>query len=636
MGDFRFAVRMLRKSPAFLITAVLSLALGIGATTTVFSAFRAVFLRPLPYAAPERLVEITKPRAEGGSVSVTVADAGFWREFSRSFESLGTYGFYRPLTMTGGSEPVNGIARMVQKDLFPTLGSKPAVGRVFVAGDFEEGNPRAVLLSYRIWREEFGGDPGIVGRRVMLDNDSYNVIGVMPYEFQFPSSFFNMWIPDREKASDPENRVNVIARLKKGVTLQAAQAEMNRMLPALVQSYPEARRHIRVELAPLDQRDSKTWSAFVMLCGAVGLLVLIACLNVANLVIARSAAREVEFAVRSALGASRQRLVRQVLAESFVVAAAGGAIGLALAWAGNRALLAALPAHYRIGRLDETRLDLMVLAFALAVTMGTAVLFGLGPAVVLSRCRLRASRFQWRGGLVVAEVALSLALLIGAGLLIRSFVTLAAVDPGFRPDHVLSAMVPAGTQFSRDKPTLVRRLTMILERSGQLPGVTAAGLATAIPFGQINVSITFALPDHPGEEIGINYRAVSADYFRTMGVPLRLGRMFTERDDAAGPKVAMVNEACARKYFPGKNPIGQLLAGARHVTIVGVIADMHRRTPAAAPEPELYEPYTQYLGPAPGATILMRTHGDPAGLAAAFRKAVHTLYPDQPVADVAT
>lgn len=637
MGDFRFAVRMLRKSPAFFATAVLSLAMGIGATTTVFSAFRAVFLRPLPYANPGRLVEITKPRLEGGSVYPTAADVAFWREFCKSLEGIGTYGFYRPLTMTGGSEPVNGIARMVQSDLFPTLGSRPAVGRVFTAADFDDRNPRTVLLSYRIWQEEFAGDPGVVGRRVMLDYDSYTVAGVMPPEFQFPTSYFNMWIPDREKvAGGAEVKVNAIARLKPGVTLQAAQAEINRITPALLQQYPEARRHVRVELAPLEQHDAKTFTAFVMLCGAVGLLVLIACLNVANLVIARSVSREVEFAVRSALGASRKRLVRQVMAESCVLAAAGGAIGLVLAWAGNRVLLAALPSHYRIGRLDETRMDLMVLGFALAVTMATAVLFGLGPAVVLSRCRLRASRFQWRGGLVVAEVALSLTLLIGAGLLIRSFVTLAKVDPGFRPDHVLSAMVPASTQLSKDKAKLVQRLTEILEHSRQLPGVTAAGLATAIPLGQINVSLTFALPEHPGEEFGINFRAVSADYFAVMGVPLQLGRMFTTRDDASGPKVAMVNEAFARKYFPGRNPVGQLLAGAREVTIVGMVADMHRRTPDDRTEPELYEPYLQYLGPAPGATILLRTRADPASLASSFRKAVHSLYPDQPVTDVAT
>ena len=636
MGDFRFAIRMLSKSPAFFATAVLSLALGIGATTTVFSAFRAVFLRPLPYANPERLVEITKPRLEGGSVYPTAADVAFWREFGKSFESIGTYGFYRPRTMTGGSEPVNGIASMVHRDLFPTLGAKPALGRVFTAADFDDANPRAVLLSYKIWQEEFGGDPAAVGRRVMLDNESYQIAGVMPREFQFPTSFFNMWIPDREKMAPADTKVSVIARLKPGVTLQAAQAEINRMTPALLQQYPEARRRIRVELLPFERRDAKTYAAFAMLCGAVGLLVLIACLNVANLVIARSVAREVEFAVRSALGASRKRLMRQILVESLVVAAAGGAVGLMLAWTGNQALLAALPAHYRIGRLDETRLDLVVLGFALTVTLGTAVLFGLGPAVVLSRCRLRASRFQWRGGLVIAEVALSLTLLIGAGLLIRSFVTLARVDPGFRADHVLSAVVPASTQLAKDKPKLVQRLTEILERSQQLPGVSAAGLATAIPLGQINVSITFALPEHPGEEFPINFRAVSADYFAVMGVPLRLGRMFTARDDAAGPKVAMVNEAFARKYFPGRNPVGQLLAGAREVTIVGVVADMHRRAATDTPEPELYDPYLQYLGPAPGATIVLRTHADPAGLATAFRNTVHALYPDQPVTDVAT
>jgi len=636
MGDFRFAARVLTRSPGFLLTAVLSLALGIGATTTVFSAFRAVFLRPLPYAEPERLVEIVKQRAEGGSTFATVADVSFWREFSRSFERIGTYGFYRPLTLTGGAEPVNGIARMIQKDLFPALGAQPILGRVFTPADFENANPRAVLLSYRIWREQFAGDPAVIGRRVMLDNDSYNVVGVMPSEFQFPTSFFNMWIADRDDAANPTNRVNAIARLKPGVSIQSAQAEMNRILPSLLQSYPEARRKIRIELVPLAQRDTKTYAAFMMLCGAVGMLVLLSCLNVANLVIARSAAREVEFAVRSALGASRQRLMRQIMSESLLMAAGGGALGIALAWAGNRALLAWLPAHYRIGRLDETRMDIMVLAFALLLTLGTALLFGIGPAVVLSRCKLKASHLRWRGGLIVAEVALSLTLLIGAGLLIRSFVTLAQVDPGFRPDHVLSVMVPASTQISKDKPKLVRRLTEILERARQLPGVDTAGLATAIPMGQINVSITFAMPERPKEEIGINFRAVSADYFRAMGTPLKLGRMFTLRDSAGTDSVAIVNEAFARKYYPGRNPVGQLLVGARATTIVGVVGDMHGKDLKTASDPELYEPYVQYLGPAPGATIVLRTKSDPATMAASFRNAVHSLYPDQPVTDVTT
>jgi predicted permease len=647
LSDIRFALRLLRKSPSFLVTATLSLALGIGATTTVFSAFRAVFLRPLPYADPERLVEIVKPVPEGRTVYPTAADLGFLRQFSQSFESLGSFGFFRAVTLSGGLEPANGTARIVEPDLFPTLGARPLLGRVFTAGDFEDGNPRAVLLSYKLWQQQFNGDRGVAGRQVMLDNDSYSVIGVMQEEFQFPTSFFNMWIADREKVTDPlKTQRNLIGRLKPGVTVQQAQAELERMLPSLALSYPEARRHFRIRLDALSERDVRKYrAAFLMLCGAVGLLVLIACLNVANLVIARSVAREGEFAVRSALGAGRTRLMRQVMVESFVLAAAGGLLGVGLAYAGNRALLAWFPAHYQIARLDQARVDLTVLAFALGLTTCTAVVFGMWPALVLSRFSMReqgrtatqsARRIRWRGGLVVAEVALSLTLLIGAGLLIRSFVTLAHVDPGFRPDHVLTAMIPASAEVSKDKPKLVRRMTDILAVSQSLPGVRAAGIATAIPMGTVNVSITFSLPGHPGEEIGITYRAVSADYFRAMGMTLRLGRLFSAQDDGAGPPVAVVNEAFARKYWPGQMPVGQKLTGGRDLTVVGVVADTHSHLLSGPAEPELFCPYLQYLGPAPGAMVVLRTQGEPAAMASALRQAVHRVYPDQPVADVAT
>jgi putative ABC transport system permease protein len=468
----------------------------------------------------------------------------------------------------------------------------------------------------------------------------------MPREFQFPTSFFNMWIADREKVTDPlKTQRNIIGRLKPGVTMQAAQAELNRMLPSLALSYPEARRNFRIRLESLSERDVQKYrAAFLMLCGAVGLLVLIACLNVANLVIARSVAREGEFAVRSALGAGRKRLMRQVMVESLVLAALGGLMGVLFAYAGNRALLAWLPAH-QMGRVEEARVDPMVLAFALGLTMCTALLFGTGPAILLSRFSMRelgrtvtqsAGRIRWRSGLVVAEIAMSLMLLIGAGLLIRSFLTLANVDPGFRPDHVLTMMTPASAQMSRDKPQLVRRITGILNASQRLPGVTAAGIATAIPMGTVNVSITFSFPDRPNQEIGITYRAVSSDYFRAMGMTLRLGRWFGTGDDGAGAPVGIVNEAFARKYFPGKNPIGQSLAGGREIRVVGVVADTHSHLLSGAAEPELFCPYLQYLGPAPGAMVVVRTQGDPPGMAAALRRAIHESYPDQPVTEVTT
>ncbi len=644
-GSIEYSLRHLRKHPGFLVTAVLSLALGIGATTTVFSAFRAVFLRPPPYAEPDRLVYLTKPSAQGGTVSATIADANFLRESSHSFSAVGITGGFRSPTMTGGLEPVSAVVRVVQPDLFSILGATPVAGRIFAPRDAQDGNPKVVVLSYPMWQEQFHGDPTIINHQVMLDGESYTVIGVMPDEFQFPSRFFNMWIPDRDLHPPPTNRVEILARLRPGVSIESAQAELDRMTPALLLQYPEARRHFTLHLAPIVARTGKTYDAFLILCGAVGLLVLIACLNVANLVIARSVSREGEFAVRSALGASRGRLMVQVFGESLVLAVVGGSAGLILGWLGNRALVAWLPAQYSIEKLHGTRVDATVLLLCLGVTMLTALLCGLGPALLLSRCELRelgraathgVSRIRWRAGLVVAELSLSVALLVGSGLLIRSFLAMANTDPGFRPDHLLSATVPASPLVSKDKAKLTQRLTEILDGARQIPGVESAGLATAIPMGHINVSLAFILPDRPSEEIGINYRAVSWDYLATMGVPLKIGRMFTAQDNAGSPRVIIGNETFAKKYFPGKNPVGQKFLDQYGSTVVGIVGDFHGKSGGPPTEPELYGVYSQYLGPAPGATILMRTSSDPASIVATFRKTVHSLYPDQPVTDVAS
>jgi putative ABC transport system permease protein len=646
LNDLRFAIRVLSKSPAFLITAILSLALGIGATTVVFSAFRAVFLRPLPFADPDRLVEIAKVPLDRGGANTTITDVQFWRQFSQSFESFGTYAFYRAMTLTGSGEPASIVARAVESDLFGTLQARPLLGRVFVPGDFENTSPRGLLLTWRLWQSQFNADRGVIGRQVMLDGESYTTIGVLPRDFQFLTSLANVLVADRGITDPRTTARGVIARLKPGVPREAALAELERMRPALAQSYPESQRTFRFRVDPLGQNETERYrTAFMTLCAAVGLLALIACLNVANLIIARSVSRESEFAVRSALGAARTRLMRQVFIESLSLAAAGGVFGIALAWLGNRALVAILPAQYQLGRLGGTRIDLEVLWFALALTTSTALLFGTGPAFIMSRFSLRemgrtitqsAGRTRWRGALVAAEVALSLTLLIGAGLLMRSFVTLAGVDPGFRPDHVLTAMVPVSAQVLKDKPKMIRRLSDIVDRAQALPGATAAGISTAIPMGTVNVTVRMELPGHKGEEIGVNYKAVSPGYFNAMGIPLRLGRLFTPRDNGSGPAVAIVNEAFARKYSQGEDPIGQKLGSQGDTTMIGVVADQRQRALDKPAEPEVYEPYQQYLGPALGAMLVLRTHGDPLKMAAPLRQAVHQAYPDQPISELVT
>lgn len=647
LNDLRFAVRVLSKSPAFLITAILSLALGIGATTVVFSAFRAVFLRPLPCAEPDHLVEIAKIPLDRGSANTTVTDVQFWRQFSQSFESFGTYAFYRAMTLTGSGEPASIVARAVESDLFGTL--QAATATVSRSGADREvwyfRNRRGHCLAVCSCRP-LNADRGVIGRQVMLDNESYTIIGVMPRDFQFLTSLANVLIADCGITDPRTTARGVIGRLKHGVSRQAALVELERMRPALAQSYPESQRRFRFRVDPIGQRETERCrAAFTTLCAAVGLLALIACLNVANLIIARSVSRESEFAVRSAIGAGRTRLIRQVLIESLSLAAVGGAVGIALAWIGNRALVAILPAQYQAGRPGGTRIDPAVLWFALALTTSTAVLFGTGPAFIMSRFSLRemgrtitqsAGRTRWRGALVAAEVALSLTLLIGAGLLMRSFVVLAGVDPGFRADHVLTAMIPVSAQVLKDKPKMIRRLSDIVERAEALPGVTAAGISTAIPMGTVNVTVLMEVPGHKGEEIGVNYKAVSPGYFNAMGIPLRLGRLLTPRDNGSGPAVAIVNEAFARKYFAGENPIGQKLGSRGDTTVIGVVADQHQRALDKAAEPEVYEPYQQYLGPALGAMLVLRTQGNPVKMAGPLREAVHRAYPDQPISELAT
>ena len=644
LNDLRFAVRVFSKSPAFLITAVLSLALGIGATTVVFSAFRAVFLPPLPFEDSDRLVEVSKLTLDGRGASTTKTDVQFWRQFSLSFESFGTFAFYHTMTLSAGGEPASIVARVIESDLFNTLRARPLLGRVFMSGDFENSSPHGLLLTWKIWQSQFNGDTGVIGRQVMLDNSAYTIIGVMPREFHFPSATTNVLIADRGITDPRTTARGVVGRLKHGVSVDVALSELEKLRPALAQHYPEAQRNFQFRLNRLGQADTQRYrTAFLTLSVAVGLLALIACLNVANLMVSRSLSRESEFAIRSALGAARGRLMHQVFVESLTLAAAGGALGVTFAWIGNRMLAAMLPGQYQIARLGESRIDIYVLGFVLVLTATTAVIFGTGPALILSRFRLRemdrtmtlsARRTRWRGALAAAEVALSLTLLIGAGLLMRSFVALAGVNPGFRSDHVLTAMIPVSNQLSKDKPRLIRRLSNIIDQVKTLPGVTAAGISTAIPMGTVRVSLLIQVPGHVSGEVGVHYRAVSPDYFKALGIPLRLGRLFTDHDEGSG--AVIVNEAFARKYWPSQNPIGQKLGAGSGMTVVGVVADQHQRTLDRPAEPEFYGHYQEYLGPALGTTLVLRTQQEPTGMAASLRETIHRASPDQPISELKT
>lgn len=654
--DLRYAFRILRKSPVFLAAAVLSIALGIGASTTIFSAFQAVFLGPSPYRDAEQLVEITKISKHVGPPDVNHADVEFWRRTSRSFQSFATYSGFRAMTLSGIDAPVNLLVRLVSPDLFPTLGSRALIGRVLTQEDFRKDSPPVVVIAHSVWQEQFHGDPKVIGRRILLDGMDHTVVGVMPLNFNFPTASQRAWLPDKTPVTDPFTYASTVARLKPGVSEQAALAELERLWPALAKQYPESKRDWRLQMEGIAGRDTKDHRrAFQLLFSAVGFLVLIACLNVANLLLARSSAREEEFSIRSALGAGRRRLIRQVITESLVLALIGGSLGLLLAYAGNRALLAFLPSNFSIPRLDQTQMDSMVLLFALAVTAITGLAFGIIPALALSRHSLRetarsvtssARKNRGRSILIVSEIGLSLILLVGAGLLIRSFVRLLDVDPGFRAEHVLTAWIPASFPVEKDKDQLFQRYAETLRMAEAQPGVTTAAIATAVPMGNVNVTVRTFLPGADGET-GFRFAAVSPNYFAAMGVPLKRGRAFTPADikttsDTKNmPMVAIINESAARKYWPNQNPIGKKLGntgptGVSNITIVGVVGDIHHQTLSGKPVPELYHPYTQYLGPAIGATLVLRTHGDASLMIPALRRSIHELSPGQPIQDIST
>ena len=647
--DVRYALRILGKTPGFLAAAVFSIALAIGAGTTMFSAFRAVFLKPLPYRDADRLVTISKTGGDHRDRQVTYADVRFWREHARTIESSGTCGGFRMETLTGVREPANLVVRFVSDSVFQTLESPALMGRTLAARDFESGAPRAAVISWSTWQKQFGGDQKIIGREILLDGHGFAVVGVMPEGFNYPSPGSSAWIPDETVITDPlDGGGNIIARLRPGVTIERATAEIARLRPALALAYPPDRRNWRIELDEFSTAETREYrKAFLLLFGAVGLLMLIGCLNVANLLLARSSAREAEFATRSALGAGRGRLIRQVLTESLVLAMAGGVAGLLLAWGGAHLISATIPAA---PGLDKTRVDFSVMWFALAVTVATGLAFGIAPALELPRLALRQSartvtdsraKMRRRTLLMVSEIGLSLLLLVGAGLLLRSFLRLTEVNPGFRAEHVLTAWIPTGGRAAMDKNAVTRRYERIVEMAQNLPGVTAAGLASALQMGHVNVALEFCRPGDTTEQL-TNFRAVSHDYFRAMGIPLKRGRALADIDPKGGPGVALVNETFARRYWPGENPVGQIIEAdcsskSEHgVTVVGVVGDTLSSDLSAPPEPEEYMSYRQYMGPVVGVTLVVRTAGDPALLATALRTGIHGLYPDQVITEIST
>jgi predicted permease len=662
LGYFRFSFRQLRKSPSFAIAAVLTLALGIGATTAIFSLVNAVLLKPLPYPQADRLMRITQEDHSVGAPipeSLSYPDYFDWRAQNRAFSGMASYAGQN-MTLTGDGQAKQLGVYVVSSNLFEVLGIAPMLGRDFRWDEERAGN-RAIMLSYPLWLSRFGGQRDIVGRQIMLDGEPYTVAGVMPKGFLFPGdSGVEAWtsIATAAGGADPATRqrgqdgLEVIGRLKPGVTIAQATEDLSSVARALAGQYSDTNKWYTTArvLPELEHLVGKTRSALEVLFGAVGLLLLIACVNVAGLMLVRSSRRSGEIALRSALGATRRQIVLQLLTESVVLSVISGLAGIALASGILKELAALFPKA--LPRLGNVSIDLPVFAFAMAVSLLTGILFGVVPAFrassVAPAVALRdgtrtvtsgRSHHRLQTWLVIGETALGLVLLVGAGLLIRSFASVLRVDPGFDPHQVLTArytMPDVG--YSHDHK--IHFVEDLMSRLNTVPGVKSASAGWPLPMSGSDASISFtveghpvAKADHPSEALGL----ALPGYFETMKIPLIAGRTFNNLDQPKSPPVIIIDHAFAKKYFPGINPIG------RHVTadvgddvvehpvreVVGVVGDIRQRGLAVEPETHYYLPWTQAVITTP--YLVMRTTGDPATLERALQATVAEMDSNIPV-----
>ncbi|MGA2419245.1 MAG: ABC transporter permease [Candidatus Acidiferrum sp.] len=670
LSDCRYGLRQLRKSPGFTAVAISTLALGIGANTAIFSVIDAVILRPLPFRDPSRLVAVLSVDIRDATGGGEISYPAFldWQSQTHSFEAMSVSN-NSSFTYTGGEQPESVRGAIVSSNLFSLLGVPPVLGRAFTANEEHPGTEDfAVILSYEFWQSHFGGDPAVLGRVLTLDDLKYTVGGVMPAHFQYPveTDPVELWITIvhdlRGKSAMASQRgvsyLQVIARLKPGVAIPEARSDVLSVQEQLNRQYPENRPRGVVIRSEADQVAGKMRSGLLLLLAAVAFVLLIACANVASLLLARATVRQQEFTVRTALGASRGTIIRQLLAESLLLAIFGGASGLLVARWATGALISFAPEG--LTRTSEIALDFRVLAFTFLVAVVTALFFGLAPAVQASHPSLnqilaesgRASSkgpsgVRLRSALVITQLAIAFVLLIGAGLLLRSFHRLLHVDPGFRADHVLTFLldVPSHRHPGAQRPAFVREL---LQSTRALPGVTSASAVFGLPLSAGEAVFT-ALevaghPVPPSERPRIAFRLIESQYFRTMGIRLLEGRAFTAEDEQGGPALAIVNETLARRSFPGENPLGRRIKpgiafgesdDALMREIVGVVADVKSRGIGDPPLPELYAPVTpvDFIGEM---TIVVRTATDPVSLLPAIRSLVASLDKDLPVRKVKT
>jgi putative ABC transport system permease protein len=678
--DLRFGIRLLRQDARFAALVLLTLAPAIGVTTAVFSVLNAVLLRPLPFPDADRLAMVWKNNpAQGYPIySMSAPDFLDFKDQNKVFERMAAFVPYG-LTLTNQGDPEALYAVYVSPALFPLLKASAWAGRVLIDDDASPGHDHVILMGYGLWQRRFGSDWSVLGRSLTLDGAPYVVVGIMPPGFDFPPFFDlkggyhsappDVWVPLDLKAPkvlgiDPSYRgglfLEVLARLRPGISISQGQSDLGTINARLEQEYPETNKSWGVTVVPLQtQFSGKVRPALLILMGAVGFVLLIGCANAANLLLARAVTRQREVAIRLALGASRLRLIRQLLTESVLLALAGGALGIALAYGAMRLVVALSPRT--IPRIGETSLDASVLAFTLVVAVLTGMVFGLAPAFQASRPNLTEAlkegsqaaaggfeRLRLRNLLVIAEVAMACVLLTAAGLMLKSFARLRAVNPGFDPHNLLTAMVVLN---QIRYPDLARRpdfFKQVLARAQAIPGVQSAGGIDAPAWSGGIGSLTFNIEGQPpvtsAERPMASPHVVSPNYFRTVGIPLLKGRSFDETDDARHPGTILINETMARRFFPNEDPIGKRInfvdapAPPLWFTIIGVVGDVHYDALDVESGPDVY---ACYLQPFPlfatyYMTLMLRSAANPASLVPALRRAVRAVDEDQPVTYVRT
>jgi putative ABC transport system permease protein len=669
LQDIRYGVRMLARHRGFTAVAVLTLALGIGVNTAIFSVVNELLLRPLPYRDAERIVMLWEKNTQLDARQGTASRANFrgWREQSKSFESMAAFSDQR-LNLTGVGEPEEVAAQFTTPELLRVLGVEPIIGRGLTEEDARPAAPKVAVLGYGLWQRRFGGDPAVVGKPITLNGVPYIVVGVLPSGFQWhirqrsgtsrPAEIWTILsMPTEGEGATRGRFLSVVARMKPGVSLEQAQVEMTTIAARLEQEAPRYNTGWSVDVTPLrEQFVGKVRPALWLLLGAVGFVLLIACANVANLLLSRAAAREKEIALRSALGAHRLRIVRQLLTESLLLALLGSLLGLGFAWWGIRALVMISPRE--LVNLQGVGLNLPVLAWTLLVSLVTGIIFGIAPALEATRLNLndalkdggkgaegqgtRSRRL--RGALVIAEVALALMLLASAGLLLKSFVRLQRVNPGFNTENVLTMVVRLPYSKYKEDAQMVAFFRQATERIGSLPGVRSVGAVNFLPlYGGLGASTAFTIEGRPapprGQDLTTDVRVTDPGYFGAMGIPLLRGRNFTDFEAREARHVVLISEAMARQHFPGEDPLGKRISVEMFeepvaTEIVGIVGDVRHESLVDEAEPTVYFPQSEL--PYPFITLVIRTDGDPLMMAPAVQREIRTIDPDQPVSDVRT